>query len=61
MKARIDKINYILDSLKNSIFLDELLTSGVWNVYCGPLKLERLNERHMRIEDKYGRPRCKNV
>ena len=25
------------------------------NVYFGPLRLGRLNERHMRIEDEYGR------
>ena len=27
----------------------------IWNVYFGPLKLGRLHERHMRIEDEYGR------
>jgi hypothetical protein len=29
--------------------------SGISNVYFGPLKLGRLHERHMRIEDEYGR------
>ena len=33
----------------------EEIDDGVWNVYCGPLKLGRLLERHMRIEDAYGR------
>src|SRR5918996_5030683 len=33
----------------------EAIDDGVWNVYCGPLKLGRLLERHMRIEDAYGR------
>src|SRR5437667_3573107 len=28
---------------------------GIWNVYFGRLRLGRLNERHMRIEDHYGR------
>ena len=28
---------------------------GIWNVYFGPLKLGRLHERHMRIEDEYGK------
>jgi len=28
---------------------------GIWNVYFGPLTLGRLHERHMRIEDEYGR------
>jgi hypothetical protein len=30
-------------------------TDGIWNVYFGPLKLGRLHERHIRIEDEYGR------
>lgn len=33
----------------------EEIDDGVWNVYFGPLKLGRLNERHMRIEDANGR------
>lgn len=33
----------------------EEIDDGVWNVYFGPLKLGRLLERHMRIEDEYGR------
>lgn len=33
----------------------EEIADGIWNVYFGPLKLGRLNERHMRIEDDYGR------
>ena len=33
----------------------EEIDDGVWNVYFGPLKLGRLHERHMRIEDEYGR------
>lgn len=33
----------------------EEVDDGVWNVYFGPLKLGRLLERHMRIEDAYGR------
>ena len=33
----------------------EEIDDGVWNVYFGPLKLGRLHERHMRIEDAYGR------
>ena len=28
---------------------------GLWDVYFGPLKLGRLHERQMRIEDAYGR------
>jgi len=33
----------------------EEIDDGIWNVYFGPLKLGRLLERHMRIEDTYGR------
>ena len=33
----------------------EAIDHGIWNVSCGPLKLGRLLERHMRIEDAYGR------
>jgi len=35
----------------------EEIDDGVWNVYFGPLRLGRLLERHMRIEDAYGRLR----
>ncbi len=33
----------------------EEIDEGIWTVYFGPLKLGRLHERHMRIEDVYGR------
>jgi len=33
----------------------EEIDDGIWNVYFGPLKLGRLLEKHMRIEDAYGR------
>lgn len=32
----------------------EEIDDGVWNVYFGPLKLGRLHERYMRIEDANG-------
>jgi putative transposase len=35
----------------------EEIDNGVWNVYFGPLKLGRLMEEHMRIEDHFGRLR----
>jgi transposase InsO family protein len=34
--------------------LDEI-EDGIWNIYFGPLRLGRLSERHMRIEDEYGK------
>jgi transposase InsO family protein len=33
----------------------EEIDDGIWNVYFGPLKLGRFNERNMRIEDQFGR------
>jgi putative transposase len=33
----------------------EEIADGLWTVYFGPLKLGRLDERHMRIADAYGR------
>jgi transposase InsO family protein len=33
----------------------EEIDEGVWNVYFGALRLGRLDERNMRIEDAYGR------
>lgn len=33
----------------------EEIDDGVWNVYFGPLKLGRLLEKHMRIEDALGK------
>lgn len=39
----------------------EEIDNGIWNVYFGPLKLGRLDERQMRIEDQYGRLKRKTV
>jgi transposase InsO family protein len=33
----------------------EEIDNRIWNVYFGPLKLGRFDERHMRIEDQYGK------
>lgn len=33
----------------------EEIDDGIWTVYFGPLKFGRLHERHMKIEDAYGR------
>ena len=37
------------------------IDNGIWNVYFGPLKLGRLHERYMRIEDVYGRLKRHNM
>jgi transposase InsO family protein len=39
----------------------EEIDNGIWSVYFGPLKLGRLDERHMRIEDQYGQLKRHNV
>jgi len=39
----------------------EEIDDGIRNVYFGPLKLGRFNERHMKIEDDLGRLRRRNV
>jgi putative transposase len=39
----------------------EEIDDGIWNVYFGPLKLGRFNERHMSIEDEFGRLRRHNA
>ncbi len=38
----------------------EEIDNGVWNVFFGPLKLGRLLEEHMRIEDEYGKLKRRN-
>jgi putative transposase len=32
----------------------EEIDDGIWNVYFAPVRLGRLSERHMRIEEAYG-------
>lgn len=39
----------------------EEIDDGIWNVYFGPLKLGRFDERHMRIEDQYGKLKRQNL
>ena len=43
-----------VDELVRLVGLEEI-DDGIWNVYFGPLKLGRLLDRHMKIEDAYGR------
>ena len=47
-------INVSTVCIGENVGLEEV-DDGIWNVYFGPLKLGRLNERHMRIEDANGR------
>lgn len=39
----------------------EEIDDGIWDLYFGPLKLGRLHERKMRIEDEYGRLRRRKL
>ena len=47
-------VNVSITCVGEYVGLEEI-DDGVWNVYFGPLKLGRLLERHMRIEDAFGR------
>jgi putative transposase len=49
-----DWVNVSITCAGDYVGLEEI-DDGVWNVYFGPLKLGRLLERYMRIEDDYGR------
>ena len=55
-----DWVNVSTVCIGESSGLEEI-DNGIWNVYFGPLKLGRLDERHMRIEDQYGRLKRKTV
>jgi transposase InsO family protein len=55
-----DWINVSMVCVGEYVGLEEI-DDGIWNVYFGPLKLGRLDERHMRIEDEYGRLKRNNV
>jgi putative transposase len=49
-----DWVNVSITCAGEYVGLEEI-DEGIWNVYFGALKLGRLLERHMRIEDAYGR------
>ena len=55
-----DWVNVSIVCVGEYVGLEEI-DNGIWNVYFGPLKLGRLIERHMRIEDEYGRLNRKTV
>jgi transposase InsO family protein len=52
-------VNVSITCVGEYVGLEEI-DDGVWNVYFGPLKLGRLLERHMKIEDALGRLNRKN-
>ena len=55
-----DWVNVSIVCVGEYVGLEEI-DNGIWNVYFGPLKLGRLIECHMRIEDEYGRLNRKTV
>ena len=55
-----DWVNVSIVCVGEYVGLEEI-DDGIWNVYFGPLKLGRLLERHMRIEDEFGRLMRHNV
>ena len=54
IRWKSDWVNVSIVCAGEYVGLEEI-DDGIWNVYFGPLKLGRLHERHMRIEDEYGR------
>lgn len=55
-----DWVNVSIACVGEYVGLEEI-DDGIWNVYFGALKLGRLLERHMRIEDAFGRLKRHNV
>jgi transposase InsO family protein len=53
-------VNVSITCVGEYVGLEEI-DDGVWNVYFGPLKLGRILERHMKIEDAFGRLNRKKV
>lgn len=53
-EVRNDWVNVSIVCAGEYVGLEEI-DDGIWNVYFGPLKLGWLHERHMRIEDEYGK------
>jgi transposase InsO family protein len=47
-------VNVSIVCVGDYVGVDEI-ADGIWNVYFGPLRFGRLHERHLRIEDAYGR------
>ncbi len=53
IRGNCDWVNVSMACIGEYVGLEEI-DNGLWNVYFGPLKLGRLNERTMRIEDQFG-------
>ena len=57
-KSRWVSLSHVYEG--ENIGLEEI-DDSVWNVYFGPMKLGRLLERHMPIEDDLGRLKRHNL
>lgn len=55
-----DWINISIVCVGEYVGLEEI-DDGIRNIYFGPLKLGRFDERHMRIEDQYGKLKRKDL
>ncbi len=53
-------VNVSVPCMGEYVGLEEV-DDGIWTVSCGPLKLRRLLEQHLRIEDAHGRLRRHRV
>jgi putative transposase len=60
MRWNKDWVNVSSVCIGEYVGLEEI-DNGIWNVYFGALKLGRLDERLMRIEDQYGLLKRHNV
>lgn len=60
IRWRSDWVNVSIVCAGEYVGLEEI-DDGVWNVYFGMLRLGRLHERRMRIEDAYGRLKRHNA
>jgi transposase InsO family protein len=54
IRWRSDWVNVSICCAGEYVGLEEI-DNGIWNVYFGPVKLGRLIEEKMRIEDEYGK------
>jgi hypothetical protein len=60
MRWKSRRVNVSTVCVGEYVGLEEI-DDGIWSVYFGPLRLGRLSERHMRIEDAYGKLYRRNV
>ncbi len=60
IRWRRRRVNLSVTCVGENVGLEEV-DDGIWTVYFGPLKLGRLLEQHLWIEDAHGRLRRHRV